>query len=248
VYDALAAALVAESPVPLEGARALDLGAGSGAASKAVAAAGGRPVALDAALDMLRHARGRRPPAVVGDARRLPLAAGSFDAAVAAFVLSHVPDPAAVLAEARRVVRPGGAVLASAFGPGPVHPCKARIDAVAARWGWREPAWYRRLKEELEPQVGEAGSLARLAAAAGLEGVRVVARQVDTGVSSPAALVGWRLGMAQVAPFVAGLPPGRRAALEAEALAAVGPDPQPLRPTVLMLSSRVPAHRVRVPA
>jgi ubiquinone/menaquinone biosynthesis C-methylase UbiE len=43
-----------------------------------------------------------------GVAERLPVADGAFDAAVAAFMLCSVGDPAVVLGELRRVIRPGG--------------------------------------------------------------------------------------------------------------------------------------------
>jgi ubiquinone/menaquinone biosynthesis C-methylase UbiE len=43
-----------------------------------------------------------------GTADRLPAEDGEFDAAVASLVLCTVPDPARALAEARRVLRPGG--------------------------------------------------------------------------------------------------------------------------------------------
>lgn len=248
VYDRLAAALVSASPIPLTGARVLDVGAGSGAASKALVAVGGRPVALDLSLDMLSHRPATRPPAVLGDARRLPFADAGFNAVVAAFVLSHVPDPVRVLAEARRVLRPGGAVLASSFSSRSSHPCKSQVDEVATRWGWHPPPWYRQLKTELEPKVAHAAALAELAAQAGLDGVVVKEQEVDTGVSSPEAIVAWRLGMAHLAPFVASLLPEARATLVADARAAVGPEPQPLRPLVLMLSSRAPAQRESVPA
>ena len=45
---------------------------------------------------------------VEGDAGALPAAAGTFDAAVVMGLLCSVPDPAAALAELRRVVKPGG--------------------------------------------------------------------------------------------------------------------------------------------
>lgn len=45
-----------------------------------------------------------------GDTHSLGLADGEFDAAVAHTLFSHVDDPAAVLAEIKRVVRPGGRI------------------------------------------------------------------------------------------------------------------------------------------
>lgn len=48
---------------------------------------------------------------VEAPAERLPLEADSFDSAVATLVLCTVPDPAAALAELRRVLKPGGRLL-----------------------------------------------------------------------------------------------------------------------------------------
>jgi len=52
-------------------------------------------------------------PEVYGDARRLPFADGSFDAILCAQVLEHVNQPAAVLREISRVLKPGGAGILS---------------------------------------------------------------------------------------------------------------------------------------
>jgi ubiquinone/menaquinone biosynthesis C-methylase UbiE len=50
---------------------------------------------------------------VGGDATRLPFADGSFDAVTLFDVLEHIPDHALAASEARRVVRPGGVIMAS---------------------------------------------------------------------------------------------------------------------------------------
>ena len=81
VYDRLAAELLARSPVPLGGALVLDAGAGTGAVSSAARAAGARVVATDVALDMLRHHRTARPPALAADVLALPLRDGCVDVA-----------------------------------------------------------------------------------------------------------------------------------------------------------------------
>ena len=72
VYDRLADAVVGAAPFSLAGALVLDLGAGTGAASRAVLARRGRVVALDLSADMLEFDRQERPPAAVADASRLP--------------------------------------------------------------------------------------------------------------------------------------------------------------------------------
>ena len=65
---------------------------------------------------MLEAARGRlagveNVELVEAPLTALPMPDGSVDAALCLFVLHHVPNPAAALAEARRVLRPGGAVV-----------------------------------------------------------------------------------------------------------------------------------------
>jgi len=51
---------------------------------------------------------------VVGDAAALPFAAGTFDLVLMIEVLQHLPDPARALAEARRVLAPGGVLVVTA--------------------------------------------------------------------------------------------------------------------------------------
>jgi ubiquinone/menaquinone biosynthesis C-methylase UbiE len=78
----------------------------------------GSVVAIDQSPYLVEVARrlvteegvGERIRFAVGDAQRLDLPESTFDAVIAHTVISHVPDPRAVLAEARRVVRPGGTV------------------------------------------------------------------------------------------------------------------------------------------
>ena len=57
-----------------------------------------------------------------GSLESIPVEAGSFDVVLCLQVLEHVPDPAAAVRELRRVVRPGGRVLASTHGIYPFHP------------------------------------------------------------------------------------------------------------------------------
>jgi SAM-dependent methyltransferase len=88
-----------------------DVGAGTGALAGAVrsAAPAARIVALDTSAEMLRVARTRRgAQAILADALALPLPDGIADAVILAYVLFHLADPSLALAEAARVLRPGG--------------------------------------------------------------------------------------------------------------------------------------------
>ena len=89
VYGPLADALLARAP-ELAGRLVLDVGAGTGAVSRRLVAAGANAVAVDASLPMLAHQASSRPPAVVGDISRLPLVDDAVDGAAAAFVLNHL--------------------------------------------------------------------------------------------------------------------------------------------------------------
>lgn len=217
-YARFAEALLTASPVVLHGARVLDVGAGTGVVASAALARGAREaVALDLAPGMLRFVA---PPVlpVLADAALLPFRDQTFDLVTAAFSVSHLPDPVAGLAAMRRV---GAAVLVGAFAPAPDHPAKAAVDAAMAAYGFTPPRWYGTLKDELSAQVDDPTGLADLAHEAGFGRVEVTRLEVDTGLASGEALADWRLGMAHLAPFVAGLEPAVRAEARAAAVSAV---------------------------
>lgn len=60
-----------------------------------------------------RHVTG-----AVGDAAALPFVSGTFDVVVANYVLYHLPDPAAAIAEMARMLRPTGVLMAAMSGTG----------------------------------------------------------------------------------------------------------------------------------
>jgi ubiquinone/menaquinone biosynthesis C-methylase UbiE len=236
----MADALVACSPVDLDQARVLDLGAGTGAASRAVQRAGARAVAVDLAADMLDHRRGERPPPAQADAIALPFRDACFDAVIAAFCINHVPGPHRALAEARRVTRPSGAVLASMFDPSAPDPVKGPIDAAVLRRGWVPPPWYRQMKSVVEPELIDATSVTAAACRGGLVDVEVIPLAVELPGIDAEAIVRYRIGAAHIAPFIAALPAVVRDALVEEAVGAIVPA-LPWRPAMFALVARAPA-------
>jgi ubiquinone/menaquinone biosynthesis C-methylase UbiE len=242
VYRPIAAALVATSPHTLTGRTVLDAGAGTGAASAALQRRAARVVAIDLSPAMLAWDAPSRPPCAAADVRALPLAAGSVDDAVAAFVLNHLFDPAPGLAELARVTRPGGAVLAAVFANDSRSPARDRIDAAAIAAGWRAPAWYRELKAAAAPILGTAEAMAAAARAAGLVNVHAEERQVDVGVTEPWQLVRYRLGHVAFAAWLDAIGPERAATVAATAETAVGHAMAPYRPCVVFLRALVGAR------
>ena len=71
----------------------------------------------------------------------------------------------------------------------------------------------------------------------GMAPVLVERREVTFPELTPLDLVAWRLGMAQTAPFVAGLDRLRRDELVQRALELLGPDPPPLVRRVIFLAA-----------
>jgi SAM-dependent methyltransferase len=92
------------------GTRLLDVGCGPGTITAAAAARGARAVGVDLAAGMLALGRARHPhlELLEGDAEALPFPDGAFDALVGGFVLNHLPAVEAAVAEAARVLAPGG--------------------------------------------------------------------------------------------------------------------------------------------
>jgi ubiquinone/menaquinone biosynthesis C-methylase UbiE len=92
------------------GVSLLDIACGPGWLSAAAAQRGTVVSALDFAENMVLLARSRCPEADVrnGDAESLPFEPGRFDAVVCSFGILHLPNPERAVAEAYRVLKPGG--------------------------------------------------------------------------------------------------------------------------------------------
>ena len=100
-------------------ARVLEVGCGTGHWLAILAGRGTTVAGVDPSHCMLEHARGAAPSALLvrGRAEALPWQAASFDRVLCVNALHHFVDIAAFIAEAWRVLRPGGGLLIVGLDP-----------------------------------------------------------------------------------------------------------------------------------
>lgn len=123
------------------GVRMLDVGTGPGTVASAACARGAKVTAFDPERTMVELARQAAPAADVHVAAlpELPFGDGEFDAVVGNFVLNHVGQPMAALAELRRVLRPDG-WLALTIWPTPAGAGQALIGRAIQAAGAVRPS------------------------------------------------------------------------------------------------------------
>ena len=119
---------------PRPGERVLDLAAGTGTSSEALAKSGARVVAADFSKGMLavgraRHQDNGRIEFVFADALALPFGDDEFDAVTISFGLRNITDPHRALAELFRVTKPGGRIVVCEFSKPPLGPFRAAYFA-----------------------------------------------------------------------------------------------------------------------
>jgi phosphatidylethanolamine/phosphatidyl-N-methylethanolamine N-methyltransferase len=156
-HAARKAAVTAVNRTP--GTKVLEVGVGTGLALPIYDAAK-QVTGIDLSTAMLQQARKR--VASLGlrnittllemDAQATSFAAAEFDIAVAMFVASVVPDPRALVAELKRIVRPGGTILFVnhfAASRGPVWWFERAIAPLSQKLGWHPDF---RLSHMLNPE------------------------------------------------------------------------------------------------
>jgi ubiquinone/menaquinone biosynthesis C-methylase UbiE len=151
-----------------------DLGCGTGPVSEALAPYVARVVAVDGSPEMLQAARRRldgQPNVDIreGALEALPIEGDVLDAAIASLVLHHQPDPASVLNEIARVLKPGGRILV--------------VDMLPHE------------RTEYQPQMGHVwlgfsqDTMRRYLSAAGFTGIRMQALPANAAALGPALFV-----------------------------------------------------------
>ncbi|WP_227000515.1 class I SAM-dependent methyltransferase [Protaetiibacter intestinalis] len=102
---------------PQPGERILDVAAGTGTSSAAIARSGATVVAVDFSPGMIAEGRRRQPSIefVEADAMRLPFGDEEFDAVTISFGLRNIADPIVALGEMYRVLKPGGRLVVCEF-------------------------------------------------------------------------------------------------------------------------------------
>lgn len=177
---------------PRKGMHVLDLAAGTGTSSAAIAKHGAHVTAADFSEGMLRVGRDRHADNplidfVWADATELPFDDDRFDAATISFGLRNVNDPRRAIAEMRRVVRPGGRVVICEFSTPPAALVRAPYQSysrhvlprVAGLVNRQAQEAYRYLNESIEAWPDQL-ELARWMRGAGLE--RVAYRNLTFGI------------------------------------------------------------------
>ncbi len=147
-----------------------DLGCGTGRTSEALAPFFRKVIAVDASESMLAAARARLASHANVDLRQgtleaLPMEAASVDAACLMLVLHHVADPAKVLQEVARVLKPGGRLLLTDMLPHERDEYRQQMGHVWLGFSERQ--------------------LARHLAAAGFSGLHVVPLPPDARAKGP---------------------------------------------------------------
>jgi SAM-dependent methyltransferase len=178
------AVAVVEQAALRPGEAVIDVACGTGNAALLAAARGARAVGIDSASRLVEVARERAQAEGVdvdfreGDLVGLPVDDGSAEIVLSIFGVIFASDPAAALGEVRRVLRPGGRALITAWVPaGPIHAMLAAMGSII-----------RRATESAEPERfswSDSDEVARVASGARLRLESTTRRELAIRDSAP---------------------------------------------------------------
>ncbi len=118
----------------VQGSDVLEIGFGTGALLREMAAAGWQVTGVERSSAMQRQAArgaGRRPLRIQAAAQQLPLSAATYDSVVATFPAPYIVD-AATMAEVARVLKPGGRLVIGGLWVADAHTVIAALAAPPA--------------------------------------------------------------------------------------------------------------------
>ena len=160
------------------GRRVLDAGCGSGPLSAALRERGATVAGFDKSAAMLKLARNRLGPdadlRVADLGQPLPYPDAAFDDIIASLVLHYLEDWTAPLAELRRILRPGGRLIASVNHPIIGHPLVRPGADYWATYEWSYPVstssghsyvlanWHRPLPAMIDAFTGAGFRIAKI--------------------------------------------------------------------------------------
>lgn len=197
---------------PRAGEHILDLGCGDGALTEKIAATGAIVVGVDASADMVAAARRRGLDAEVMDGFGLSFS-DAFDAVFSNAAIHWMKaDPDAVIASARRALKPGGRFVAEMGGHGCVAAITVAILAVLDRRGVDTRSvlpWYFPTVDDYRARLQSSGLV--------VDYIELIPRPTPL----PTAMVGWMETFAE--PLFCHLPAEERGVARDEAIELVRP-------------------------
>lgn len=102
--------------------KVLDVGIGAGPLARRMAKKGAQLYGVDLSRPLLRRARRRGAVSVQALGQKMPFRSKSFDSAISIDVIGHVKKPGPLIAEMKRVLKPGGTMVFNVVERDKLHP------------------------------------------------------------------------------------------------------------------------------